>query len=79
MSLNLLYIVLNMKGGLEYASITQHPGSVGRVYNIVYGCCNIQGMCVRLGVHVCVVGWAFIFVLGGALMYVLGWAFIYVC
>ena len=28
-------------------------------------------MCVRVGVHVCVVGWAF--------MYVFEWAFMYVC
>ena len=42
MSFNLLFIVLNMKGELEYTSIIQHPGWVGGVYNIVYGCCNIQ-------------------------------------
>jgi hypothetical protein len=36
-------------------------------------------MCVRVGVHVGVVGCAFLFVLGGAFMCVLGWAFMYVC
>jgi len=32
-------------------------------------------MCVRVGVHVCVLGW----VLGWAFMYVLGWAFMCMC
>ena len=31
-------------------------------------------MCVRVGVHVCVLGWEFLYVLGLALMCVLGWA-----
>ena len=36
-------------------------------------------MYVRVGVHACVLGLAFLYVLGLALLYVLGWAFIYVC
>jgi len=39
---SVIYIVLNRKGGNECTSISQPPGWVGRVYNIVYGCCNIQ-------------------------------------
>ena len=36
-------------------------------------------MCVRVGVHVGVLGWAFMCMLGWASMCVLGWAFMYVC
>ena len=35
-------------------------------------------MYVRVGVHVCVLGLAFLYVLGWAFMCVLGWAFMYV-
>ena len=36
-------------------------------------------MYVRVGVHVCVLGLAFLYVLGWAFMCVLGCAFMYVC
>jgi hypothetical protein len=46
-------------------------------------------MCVRVGVHVCVLGWTFIYVCYGGhscmcvrvglYVCVLGWAFLYVC
>ena len=36
-------------------------------------------VCVRVDVHVGVLGWAFMYVLGWAFMCMLGWAFMYVC
>jgi hypothetical protein len=36
-------------------------------------------MCVRVGIHVCVIGWAFMCDRGDVHVCVLGWAFIYVC
>ena len=36
-------------------------------------------MCVRVGIHVCVIGWAFMCDRVDVHVCVLGWAFIYVC
>ena len=36
-------------------------------------------MCVRLGIHVCVLGWVFMCARVGVHVCVLGWAFIYMC
>jgi hypothetical protein len=40
---------------------------------------KFEGVCVKVGVHVCVLGWAFMCVRLGVRVYVVGWAFIYVC
>ena len=36
-------------------------------------------MCVRVGIHVCVIGWAFMCDRVDVHVCVLGWAFIYMC